>query len=51
MLFFYFEVFVCPKVEALLTVDEHCYQDIPVKVKDQPEEDLFINVNTRVLHH
>ena len=42
------EVFACPKIEAILRVAKHCYQDIPITVKDQPaDEDLFID--TRVL--
>ena len=28
------EVFSLPKVEAVLQVTKHCYQDIPVKVID-----------------
>ena len=33
------EVFPCPKVEAVLQVTKHCYQD----------EDLFIDIDTGVL--
>ena len=40
------EVFACPKVKATLRVTKHCYQDIPITIKDQPAEDLFIDINT-----
>ena len=43
------EVFACPKVETTLQVTKHCYQDIPVTIKDQPDKDLFINIDTQVL--
>ena len=43
------QVFYCPKVKATLWVAEQYYQDIPVKIMDQPEENLFIDVNTRVV--
>ena len=39
------EVFACPKVEATLRVAKHCYQDIPITIKDQPAENLFIDID------
>ena len=40
------EVFACPKVEATLRVAKHCYQDIPITIKDQPAENLFIDIDS-----
>ena len=43
------ELFACPKVTATLRVAEHCYQDIPVSIKDRATEDLFIDVDRRII--
>ena len=43
------ELFACPKVAATLRVAKHCYQDIPISIKDQSVEDLFIDNDKRVI--